>query len=155
MTDLNELVVERHIAAPPERVWEAMTTRMPEWFCPRPWRAEMVEQDWRAGGRSAMTFHGPDGETMPQEGVFLEVVPGRRFVFTDAYRVGWVPQKPFITGFFDIAPDGDGTRYRASARHWDEEARKQHEAMGFTQGWGAAAAQLAELCEGWGEGKPA
>lgn len=147
MTDLHELTVERHIAAPPDRVWEMMTTRMPEWWCPKPWRAEVVEQDWRAGGRSALIFHGPDGETMPQEGVFLEVVPGRRFVFTDAYRAGWVPQKPFITGLFEIAPDGDGTHYRARARHWDEAAMQQHEAMGFADGWNVAAAQLAALCE--------
>jgi len=144
----NELTVERSIAAAPDRVWRVMTERMPEWFCPAPWRAELVEQDWRPGGRSAMTFHGPDGETFPQEGVFLEVVPGRRFVSTDAYAAGWVPREPFMTGIWAIEPDGDGTRYRATARHWTAEAAEKHQAMGFEQGWGAAADQLKALCEG-------
>jgi uncharacterized protein YndB with AHSA1/START domain len=148
MEEANELTVERRIAAPPDLVWRVMTERMPEWFCPAPWRAEVVEQDWRPGGRSAMTFHGPDGETFPQEGVFLEVVPGRRFVSDDAYAAGWVPRDPFMTGIWEIEPDGDGTRYRGTARHWTTEALEKHRAMGFEQGWGAAADQLKAMCEG-------
>lgn len=142
-----ELSIERHIAAPPERVWQIMTDRQEEWFCPVPWRAEVVEQDWRAGGRSAMVFKGPDGEEMPQEGVFLEVVPGRRFVTTDAFGPGWVPVGPFMVGGWEIEPEGDGTRYRAWARHWSEETWRQHKEMGFEAGWGACADQLAALCE--------
>ncbi len=152
MTDAHppalELSVERHIAAPPERVWEIMTTRMPDWFCPKPWYVEVIEQDWRAGGRSAMVMHGPDGEAMPQEGVFLEVVPGKRFVFTDAFAAGWQPRGPFMVGFFELTPDGDGTHYKAGARHWTAEAMEQHKTMGFEQGWGAVADQLAALAEG-------
>ena len=148
MGTANELAVERRIAAAPDLVWQMMTERMPEWFCPAPWRAEVVEQDWRPGGRSAMTFHGPDGETFPQEGVFLQVVPGRRFVSTDAYAAGWVPREAFMTGVWEIEPEGDGARYRASARHWTAEAAGKHRAMGFEQGWGAAADQLKAMCEG-------
>lgn len=144
---LFELSVERRIAAPPERVWQVMTARIEEWFCPRPWRAEIIEQDWRAGGRSAMRMHGPNGESTSGEGVFLEVVPGRRFVFTDAFAAGWNPRGPFMVGFFDLTPDGAGTHYRASARHWTAEALEQHEAMGFEQGWAVAADQLAALAE--------
>ena len=143
-----ELSVERHIAAPPERVWDIMTTRMPDWFCPKPWYVEVIEQDWRPGGRSAMVMHGPDGEAMPQEGVFLEVIPGKRFVFTDAFAAGWQPRGPFMVGFFELTPDGDGTHYKAGARHWTAEAMEQHKTMGFEQGWGAVADQLAALAEG-------
>jgi len=46
-----------------------------------------------------------------------------------------------------FAAEGEGTRYTASARHWSEEALKQHEAMGFTTGWGKVADQLAALAE--------
>jgi uncharacterized protein YndB with AHSA1/START domain len=49
----NELSVTCFIAAPPEKVWHAMTQRQEEWWCPRPWRTEIIEQDKRAGGRSA------------------------------------------------------------------------------------------------------
>ena len=142
-----ELAIERHIAAAPDHVWQVMTTRIEEWWCPAPWRAEVIEQDWRAGGRSAMIMRGPNGETSPLEGVMLEVVPGKRFVFTDAFTAGWLPQGPFMVGFFELTPDGNGTHYRAGARHWDAEKCAQHQEMGFEAGWSAAAAQLAALCE--------
>jgi uncharacterized protein YndB with AHSA1/START domain len=50
-----------------------------------------------------------------------------------------------MVGIFEIEPDGGGTRYRASARHWTQEAMEEHRQMGFEQGWGAVADQLAEL----------
>ncbi|WP_375401864.1 SRPBCC family protein [uncultured Sphingomonas sp.] len=148
MQDVKELSVERHIAAKPDIVWRVMTERMADWWCPRPWTTEIVEQDWRPGGRAAMVMRGPDGEEFPQEGVFLEVMPGRRFITTDAYAVGWSPREPFMTGVWEIEPEADGTRYRASARHWTAESVEKHRAMGFEQGWSAVADQLKALCEG-------
>lgn len=142
-----ELSVTRHIAAPVDTVWRIATERMVDYWCPRPWRVEIVEQQWRAGGRSAMVMHGPNGETMPQEGVFLEVTPGVRFVFTDAFASGWRPQGPFIVGIVELAAEDGGTRYTATARHWTAEACEQHRAMGFEQGWRTVADQLAELAE--------
>jgi len=145
-----ELSVTRHIAATPETVWTIMTQRMSEWWCPRPWTTRIVEQDWRAGGRSALVMHGPDGEESGGEGVFLEVTPGKRFVFTDAFsKIGgdWLPQNAFMIGGFEISPEDGGTRYFAWARHWDEAACKRHEDMGFTLGWTAVAEQLAALAE--------
>ena len=144
---LFELSVTRHIAAPPERVWQAMTERMAEWWCPRPWRTEIVEQDWRAGGRSAMVMKGPDGEQHDLEGLFLEVTPGVRFATTDAVRSGLVPAEPFMIGIWEIAAEDGGTRYTARARHWSEEAMQRHRDMGFEGGWSACAEQLAQLCE--------
>lgn len=147
MTDPRELSVTRLIDAPLDTVWRIATTRMQEWWCPRPWRVEIVEQDWRAGGRSAMVMHGPNGERMPQEGVFLEVTPGVRFVFTDAFGAGWHPQGPFMVGTMEFAREGNGTRYTASARHWTDEALERHRTMGFEAGWAAVAEQLAALAE--------
>ena len=102
-----------------------------------------------------MIFRGPDGEEAPQEGVFLEVVPGERFVSTDAFTQGWVPSGPFMVGTWAVEPDGaegvGGTRYRASARHWTQEAYDGHKSMGFETGWGAAADQLKALVEAAGD----
>jgi len=147
MSEGNELSVTRLIDSPADRVWTIITERLTEWWCPKPWTTEIVAMDWRAGGRSAMVMHGPNGERHAQEGVFLEVVPGKRFVFTDAYAAGWVPQAPFMTGIFELADEGGKTRYTATARHWTAEAKAQHEAMGFAQGWGVVADQLATLAK--------
>ena len=81
------------------------------------------------------------------EGVILDIVPNRKIVFTDAFTAEWVPQTPFMVAIFTFAPDGGGTRYRAASRHWDAASHKRHEAMGFQEGWGTVAGQLAELAE--------
>lgn len=142
MSDIHELAVERLIDAPVEAVWRAYAEHLGEWFCPRPWRAEVVAMDLRAGGRSALTMYGPNGEVMPNEGVYLEVVPHEKIVFTDAFRAGWIPQGPFMVGFMEFTRQGDRTRYRGGARHWTADALEQHKAMGFEAGWTIVAEQL-------------
>ena len=46
-----ELSVTRVIDAAPDKVWQVLTERTNEWWCPKPWRAEV---DWgprTAGGQ--------------------------------------------------------------------------------------------------------
>ncbi|SOB80891.1 Uncharacterized conserved protein YndB, AHSA1/START domain [Sphingomonas guangdongensis] len=145
MSDLHELRIERHIAAPVDVVWRAWVDHQAEWFCPRPWRASVEVSELRPGGRSVVVMHGPAGEEMRHEGVYLEVVTGERIVSTDAFTAGWRPAGPFLVRIDEFAADGAGTRYAAVARHWTAEARDQHAAMGFEAGWGAAADQLEEV----------
>lgn len=142
-----ELSVTCFIDAAPQSVWDVMTNRQDEWWCPRPWRAEIVAQERRAGGRSSITMYGPDGEVMPNEGIFLAWDEGRRFVTTDALNADFEPQGPFMVGIWEIAAEGSGTRYTATARHWTQEACDSHKEMGFVDGWQACADQLKLLCE--------
>jgi len=144
---MHELKITRHISAPTNRVWDVLANRQEEWWCPKPWTIELIAQERRAGGRSAMIMRGPNGEEMPQEGIVLAWGEGRRIVTTDALNAAFEPTGPFMVGFWEIEPDGDGTLYTGRARHWTEEARKQHEEMGFHAGWTAVADQLAALCE--------
>jgi len=147
MSDNRELRVTRFIEAPPNAVWSAMVDRQEEWWCPKPWRAEIDHQDRRAGGRCEMTFYGPDGEIMPQNGIYLAYEPGRRFVTTDAVVGDFEPAGPFMIGIWEIEPEGRGTRFTARARHWTDETRQQHQDMGFEAGWGVMADQFKALCE--------
>ena len=147
MTELRELSITRLIDAPVETVWRVWTQRTEEWFCPRPWTVEIQEQDLRPGGASRMTMRGPNGEENQLQGVFLEVIPNAKIVSTDAFAPGWVPQGPFMMAITTFEDEGGKTRYTARARHWTDEACEQHRAMGFEQGWGIVAAQLAELAE--------
>ncbi len=102
----------------------------------------MIENDMRAGGRSAMIMRGPNGEESAMEGVFLEVVPGEHVVFTNAFTAGWVPQTPFMVGIVTFNDEDGKTRYPGIARHWDEASMHEHAAMGFGDGWAIVAAQL-------------
>jgi uncharacterized protein YndB with AHSA1/START domain len=144
---MNDLSVTTLIAAPPAKVWDAMVNRQEEWWCPKPWRAVFDVDEKRPGGRCDVTMYGPGGEVHPHGGIYLAFEEGRRFITTDAITGDFQPSGPFMIGIWEIAPEGDGTRYTATARHWREEDRKNHEEMGFVQGWGECARQLKELCE--------
>lgn len=142
-TERHELAIERHFDVPPEALWKAWTDHVAEWWCPKPWTTEIVENDMRPGGAFHFIMRGPEGEVSAMPGVYLEVSEPSRIVFTDGFQPGWHPQGPFMVGLFEFAPDGQGgTNYRAVARHWTADAMQQHDAMGFHQGWGAVADQL-------------
>jgi uncharacterized protein YndB with AHSA1/START domain len=42
-----------------------------------------------------------------------------------------------------LEPQGKKTKYTARALHWTQKDREEHEKMGFHEGWGTAADQLA------------
>ncbi len=88
----------------------------------------------------------PDGNEFPNRGVYLEVVPNEKIVFTDAFVEAWQPsEKPFFTGVLTFTNSDGKTIYHARALHWTKEACDEHETMGFHDGWKAATLQLAEL----------
>lgn len=92
MTDGHELFIERIFDAPISAVWRAWTEHAEKWWAPKPWTAKVVEQDLRPGGKSVIDMRGPDGEGGPLEGIFLEVTPARRVVFTNAMDGDWNPK---------------------------------------------------------------
>jgi len=145
----HELVLRRVFDATPDMIWKAWMepALLQQWFCPRPWHVVDAVIEPRPGGRFNFTMHGPDGEVMPNSGVFLEAIPQRKWTTTDAFTPDWKPAgMPFMVATVELTPLADGqTEYVATARHWNEATMKQHEAMGFHEGWGAAADQLAEL----------
>lgn len=143
-----DLLIEREIGLPPAPLWACWTqpALLEQWFCPVPWRATDIEIDLRPGGRFASVIRGPNGEAMPGNGCYLEVVPERRLVWTDALTEGFRPgAAPFFTGVITFDPIPGGTRYRGLAMHATAEARDRHAAMGFEEGWGKAADQLVAL----------
>jgi uncharacterized protein YndB with AHSA1/START domain len=152
MATNNELSIVHHIRAPRAVVWRCWTEAalLKQWYCPKPWRVTQAEIDLRPGGRMNTVFEGPAGERNNNHGVCLEITPMERLIFTDAFAEGFVPKDgaPFMTGFVHLtdAPGG-GTMMLWGARHWTAEDRTKHEAMGFHEGWKAAAIQLDELAQ--------
>jgi uncharacterized protein YndB with AHSA1/START domain len=143
-----ELVLTRLIDAPREKLFRCWTdpALMKQWFAPLPWTISHIEMDLRPGGSSLMVMRSPEGQEFPNPGVVLEVVKNEKLVFTDAYTKAWEPSaKPFMTAIVTFADEGGKTRYTARALHWTAEDRKTHEDMGFHEGWGQCADQLAAL----------
>jgi uncharacterized protein YndB with AHSA1/START domain len=145
------LSIARHLAAPRAIVWRCWTEGelLKQWYCPKPWQVTVADIDPRPGGRANVTMEGPAGERHENPGCYLEVTPLQGLVFTDAMTEGFVPKpNPFIVGFVEFSdhPEG-GTKMVWGARHWTDEARQQHEKMGFHAGWNAAADQLDALAK--------
>lgn len=120
-----------------------------QWFTPRPWTTPVVETDVRPGGANYFLMRSPDGNEMPNRGVYLEVVPNERLVFTDAFTDAWQPSaKAFMTVILTFADDGEGqTKYSVLVHHWTADDCTAHEKMGFHDGWGKATDQLEALAK--------
>ena len=147
-TSDRELVLTRLIDAPREKLFRAWTDPdlLKQWFAPLPYTTPVAELDVRPGGANLVVMRGSDGNDLPNRGVYLEVVENERLVFTDAYTEAWVPsEKPFMTVILTFEDEGGKTRYTARVRHWTVADREAHEKMGFHQGWGQCADQLAAL----------
>jgi uncharacterized protein YndB with AHSA1/START domain len=146
-----ELVITRTINAPAAKLYRAWTepALLQQWFAPLPYTTPVAQTDVRPGGASFIKMQGPDGVEIPCPGVYLEVVPNQRLVFTDAYSKAWEPTgKPFMTvvlTFEDRGTAPPSTRYTATVRHWTVADREAHEKMGFYGGWGQCTDQLEAL----------
>jgi uncharacterized protein YndB with AHSA1/START domain len=153
-----DLVFERIVDAPRELVWAAWTQpeHLKKWFTPAPYSTVECEIDLRAGGIFRTVMRSPEGELFPNLGCYLEVVENERLVWTIALQPGYRPapadttacgggKVPLFTAIVTLEPHGKGTKYTAVALHRDEEAARQHDELGFQEGWGAACDQLVEL----------
>jgi uncharacterized protein YndB with AHSA1/START domain len=147
-TEGRDLILTSLIDAPPEKLYRAWTdpALLTQWFAPLPWTTPSATLDVRPGGTCLIVMRGPDGTEFPNPGVYLEVVPNQRLVFTNAYTQAWEPsEKPFMTVILTFQNEAGKTRYTAQVRHWTIADREAHEQMGFHQGWPLCTEQLAAL----------
>lgn len=155
-TPIFQLSFTRDIETPIDRVWKAWTDPqwLVKWFTPAPWKTVACDIDLRAGGLFGTTMQSPEGEQFPGAGCFLEVIPERKLVWTNALLPGYQPAPPittthcgtfYFTAILELAPTAEGTRYTATVLHADENGCKQHEEMGFYPGWNAALDQLIDV----------
>jgi uncharacterized protein YndB with AHSA1/START domain len=145
-----DLILTRRMAVAPDRVWRAWTEPelLKQWFTPKPVVTKEAVLELFPGGRFYSLMVMPDGTEFPNEGCVLLVETGRRLIFTECLHKGFRPAATMMlpmTAEVLIEPDGDGTLYTARAFHGTPETRKQHEDMGFHDGWGTAADQLEAL----------
>lgn len=122
------LVIRRTYATPVAAVWAAWTdpAQMKHWMGPSETRAAEVSSDLRVGGRYRIVMHADDGETHRVGGVFREVVPPWRLVYTWAWESA--PERESLVTL-ELAPAGEGTELLLThQRFFDREARDRHHA---------------------------
>ena len=158
----NDLILERTLDAPLERVWEAYTNpeHMKRWFAPKPFELTEIDLDLRPGGVFRIRMVGPDGFDTGHgvPGCVLEVIEREKLVWTNALGPGFRPSELgegceafAMTAVITFADAGDGkTAYKAVALHKDAADRETHKNMGFQDGWGTVAGQLEQFARALG-----
>lgn len=82
---IEELVIKRVFNAPRDVVWTAWTEKMDQWSAPKGFTIPVAEGDLRPGGAWRSCMVTPDGKELWLGGVYREIVPPERLVFTHAW----------------------------------------------------------------------
>jgi uncharacterized protein YndB with AHSA1/START domain len=107
-----------------------------QWWGPGDEPVSLAELDVQVGGRFRIVFGGPDGKAHECAGMYREVVPNRRLVFTWTWPNSTPERESLVT--ITLHPVGAGTEL--VFRHeqfFDEAARDGHE-----RGWTGTLAKL-------------
>jgi uncharacterized protein YndB with AHSA1/START domain len=147
-----DLTISRVIKAPRSAVWNAWTDRasFEQWWIPAPAKCRVLQMDLRPGGSFMTEISDDGGDYTPHlNACFLAVDDLERIVFTNALVGGWRPaEQAFMTAIITLHDHPMGTDYVAHVMHKNTTDRDLHQEMGFFDGWGTVAKQLAELVEG-------
>ncbi|MCR8961393.1 SRPBCC domain-containing protein [Variovorax sp. S2] len=137
-TERPSLTLRRHYPVAAEKVWRAWTDpqALKAWFGPEEIvSVPLAEVDLRVGGRFRVTMLAADGETHDVSGVYQELVPNRKLVFSWAWRS--TPERESRVTV-RIEPDGNGCELvLMHEQFFDEVARDGHE-----HGWTGAMVKL-------------
>ena len=131
------LTIKRRFNAPPEKVFSAWTDpeKVKRWMGPDAVVVLSAESDLRTGGRYRWIMKSPDGEQHDVSGLYREVVPNEKLVFTWAWKS--TPERESLVTI-TLKKDGDGTVMTLQhEQFFDEEARDRH-----NQGWTGAMDEL-------------
>jgi len=140
-----ELVTTRVFDAPRDLVFKAWTDpkQMAQWFPPKDFTAPVCELDVRPGGAIRIHMRGPDGSVFPGKGVFREVVPSERLVFTFE---GEGPQRIPPLVLMTVVFEAQGARTKLTITHRFETVEDLEAMRGPTnEGLGQSLDKLADL----------
>ena len=126
------LTLTRRLRARPEKVYAAWTEpeKLAQWFGPSQVKAGSVkaEIDLRAGGRYRISFDSANGEYNQVDGIYREVVPNERVVFSWAWHS--TPERESLVTV-SLKPDGGGTLLTLHHEQFFNEAARD----GHQHGW--------------------
>ncbi|XID75617.1 SRPBCC family protein [Alkanindiges sp. WGS2144] len=140
-----DLTLDLVIAAPREKVWQALTQPelIQQWFAPKPYTTPECRLDLRCGGEFYTLMQAPDGEQYPNSGCFTEVIAPEKLCWTDALTIDFRPaEQAFMTVHIRLSDHGEVTGYHLTVMHKSTADRQKHNDMGFTEGWTQCAKQL-------------
>jgi len=131
------LTIKRRFNAPPAQVFAAWTDpdKIKRWMGPGEIRTVRAESDVRVGGRYYIGMLTPAGENHDVSGVYREIVPNEKLVYTWAWK-STPERESLVTVTFKA--DGAGTLLTLThEQFFDEAARDSHKG-----GWEGALLKL-------------
>ena len=137
------LTLVRRYRTTPARLFEAMTdpALISRWFGPRDVTVLSAESDPRVGGRYRIRMKGAESDEVHDvSGVYKEVVPGERLVFSWAW-ITMPERESLVTVEFRKVEDGAELTLTHSG-FYDEAARDRHNG-----GWSQGLERLGELID--------
>lgn len=146
-----DIVLIRSFRAPRALVWDALTTPelLVRWYGARGWQLVECGIDLRVGGTWRFVSKGPNGETMGQQGMFVEVERPDRVVSTEVFDDQSYPGESIVTR--ELAEHDGITTLTATVRLPSPEARERvlryPMAKGFAHSCERLDAVLAELAD--------
>ena len=149
---MSDLILHRILKAPRSAVYACWTRpeHMVHWFMPKPHFLSDISIDLRPGGQFSSKMH-VDGNVIDSQGCVLNAVQDELFAWTDLMSADFQPLATPGLGFsatIRFSDHPDGTDYHVTARHRTLAEAEQHDAMGFSQGWGMVATQLEAYAAG-------
>ncbi|MEO1018062.1 MAG: SRPBCC domain-containing protein [Pseudomonadota bacterium] len=131
------VAIVRRIKAPPSKVYAALTEpeHIVRWWCPDAGLTLNAEADVQAGGRFSIVFRMLNGDEHNPTGVYQEVVPAKKIVFT--WEWPGKPEWESLVTFLLEPIDGGTELTLIHERLPNEEARNRHES-----GWNGLLDQL-------------
>jgi len=126
MASKPSLTIKRRLKAPAEKVYQAWTQpeQMIRWWGPISEVRPKAATDVRVGGKFRVSFKGTAGEHHEVSGVYREVVPDRKLVFSWAWHT--TPERESLVTI-DLRPDGDGTMLTLThEQFFDQKACDDH-----------------------------
>lgn len=81
------LVITRQFDAPPELVWKAWTEpkHLMKWWGPKGFTTPVCQSDFRVAGKYLYCMRSPEGNDYWGTGVYREIKPTKKLVFTDSF----------------------------------------------------------------------
>ena len=140
-----EVVITRVYDAPARLLFMACSTprHLRQWFGPAGWPLTLCELDFRVGGRYRFALTGPDGaQGLPFGGEFLEIVPDRKIVYSNAFESPGA-ETMIVTLTFDEHAQSGQTTLTVNTLFASVAMKNAHLGVGHEQGWGSMLDQLA------------
>jgi uncharacterized protein YndB with AHSA1/START domain len=132
------LSIVRKLDAAPGKVWRALTEpeMLKKWMTPdAATKVATAEIDLRVGGRYRIVMRPPEGEEHDVRGVYREIVPNKKLVYTWAWKS--TPERESVVTI-ELRAAGSGTELTLTHEQFaDEQARDRHQ-----HGWTGCLAGL-------------